>query len=487
MRRHVCPILQLASTVARHKCRLRRLPSPLLFSLPRIRRTAASTATRSTAHRDKDGESVAVTAARLEQLLEAEITSLALREAEPLSLQQILDLASDTDLGEMARLLHDELPVRFAQRIKMLEELPGWKDRAPIACVREMYVTSFKELRMADPDESVRFMILLRKIKNRHMYTTLLVSGFKDYAELEKLLGRKGINEWLDNFFTLRVSTNMLMSHYLHIAESREGRPSGSLSSIDCPSIDPKTNPYRGSIDPHCNIASIARHAADLVTRMCVRRYGIAPEIILQDNGAEAFSFVPRYLFYIFSELLKNSVRATVEAHVSSSAEASDVNGRSSLKGVASNVKLPPVRILISGDEHFCCCRVSDEGGGIPIQDLSQVWSYFYTTAEPVESPTSRLAVDAPADMRMFQQEKGQDCELTMSLGSPLAGLGCGLPLSRLYASYLGGTIELQTMPKYGTDVFIYLSRLAATSERFSCDSRSRRSIVGYPRTCSEP
>ena len=31
---------------------------------------------------------------------------------------------------------------------------------------------------------------------------------------------------------------------------------------------------------------------------------------------------------------------------------------------------------------------------------------------------------------------------------SPLAGLGCGLPLSRLYAEYMGGRIKLQTMPR---------------------------------------
>ena len=32
---------------------------------------------------------------------------------------------------------------------------------------------------------------------------------------------------------------------------------------------------------------------------------------------------------------------------------------------------------------------------------------------------------------------------------SPLAGLGCGLPLSRLYAEYMGGRVKLQTMPRW--------------------------------------
>ena len=30
-----------------------------------------------------------------------------------------------------------------------------------------------------------------------------------------------------------------------------------------------------------------------------------------------------------------------------------------------------------------------------------------------------------------------------------MAGLGCGLPLSRLYAEYMGGRVKLQTMPRW--------------------------------------
>jgi len=182
---------------------------------------------------------------------------------------------------------------------------------------------------------------------------------------------------------------------------------------------------------------------------MCVLRYGVAPRIIVTDQ-AKPFPFLPRYLFYILSELLKNSVRATVEAH----------------QGFP-EASLPDITVLVSGDEEHCCCRVSDQGGGIPVRSLTKVWSYFYTTAQPIESTVSRTAVDAPEDMAWLLQKQAEadlgdkeENEQKM-LESPLAGLGCGLPLCRLYAEYLGGSIELQTMPKYGTDVFVNLSRLA--------------------------
>ncbi|CAE7476136.1 Pdk2, partial [Symbiodinium necroappetens] len=44
--------------------------------------------------------------------------------------------------------------------------------------------------------------------------------------------------------------------------------------------------------------------------------------------------------------------------------------------------------------------------------------------------------------------------------GTPLAGYGVGLPLSRLYAQYLGGSLHLMSMPGEGTTAFLHLKRL---------------------------
>eukprot|EP00438_Fugacium_kawagutii_P015055 Skav217578 [mRNA] locus=scaffold129:181967:194914:- [translate_table: standard] len=116
--------------------------------------------------------------------------------------------------------------------------------------------------------------------------------------------------------------------------------------------------------------------------------------------------------------------------------------------------ELPPVHISVSGDELGCCCRISDEGGGIPRVELPHIWSYLYTTAEPIETTLSRKAVDVPAHPRLDQDQLGP------MDGSPLAGSGCGLPLSRLYARHFGGSVELQSMPRFGTDVYVYVNGL---------------------------
>merc|ERR1712048_385179 len=48
---------------------------------------------------------------------------------------------------------------------------------------------------------------------------------------------------------------------------------------------------------------------------------------------------------------------------------------------------------------------------------------------------------------------------------APMAGFGCGLPLSRNYATYVGGRLKLDSMPGHGTDAYLTLNRLGNAQE----------------------
>lgn len=440
----------------REPIRFRRHRAPLNFGAQcweRDSSTCSSSVRQKSACREFGTDAsaeVILTQERLDQLLEAEITTIALQEARPLTLQCIMETCRNA--GELAALLHEELPVRYARRIAMIESLPDWQLNPSIANVQKMYVASFKELRMVDPDEPEVFRQRLKAIKQRHLYTNLLVLGFKHYAQTKEL-SEKQINEWLDRFFALRISTNLLISQYIEMFEY--GHKEGDL------------DPYKSSVCADCNAVKIARHAAAVIQKLCEHWYGCSPEIQVTDAGAEPFTFVPRYLFYILSELLKNSVRAVVEHQSSLAPEA---------RG-----SLPPVQVVVSSGADVISIRISDEGGGIAVDHLSHVWSYLYTTAKPADVPTLRASVDAPTDLKLVDTSAfSQPClqglqglgslsdraeEHNVLLKSPLAGLGCGLPLSRLYAQYLGGRVVLHTLPRFGTDVFIYLNSLGNTSE----------------------
>jgi len=127
-------------------------------------------------------------------------------------------------------------------------------------------------------------------------------------------------------------------------------------------------------------------------------------------------------------ELLKNSMRATIETH-----------------GVE---KMPQIKIIIADgeDNEDVVIKVSDEGGGIKRSNMSRIWSYLFTTADP--AVLNRMLNNSDSEVRDFDT------------ASPLAGLGYGLPISRNYARYFGGELTIMSMEGYGTDSFIYLPRL---------------------------
>src|SRR5689334_16817947 len=86
---------------------------------------------------------------------------------------------------------------------------------------------------------------------------------------------------------------------------------------------------------------------------------------------------------------------------------------------------------IFSSDLHLLLLtwdQISDKGGGIPREDLARMFDYYYTTI-PQEAPT-------------YTYSGG--------FGAPLMGLGCGLPLARLYAKYMDGDIAIASLP--GTD-----------------------------------
>merc|ERR1719277_2856310 len=67
-----------------------------------------------------------------------------------------------------------------------------------------------------------------------------------------------------------------------------------------------------------------------------------------------------------------------------------------------------------------------------------------------------------------------------------LAGYGVGLPLSRLYAEYLGGSLHLMSVPNYGTHAYVFLQQSSDREEALPTyvnwlrKSRLRKDIVSF-------
>jgi hypothetical protein len=120
-------------------------------------------------------------------------------------------------------------------------------------------------------------------------------------------------------------------------------------------------------------------------------------------------------------ELLKNSMRATVDWH--------GVDG-----------DFPAIKVIIAdgNDNEDVVIKVSDEGGGIPRSNMKKIWSYLFTTADPAIQE-GMVALNQDVDH---------------GIDSPLAGLGYGLPISRSYCRYFGGDLSIMSMEGHGTGVY---------------------------------
>jgi len=337
---------------------------------------------------------------RLDVLIKAEMTHFAhALKPHPLALQ---DLLEHREPNAMRVFLLKELPVRYAGRVRLIENLDGWQGNPHLRAVKNIYSDAFSRLRLLTSHDAVQFRALLISIERPNILQHLL-RGVGALKQAGKLADWE-VNSFLDHFLTQRIGTNIMTSQYLALTK----RVPSSVIDAEC--------------DPFAQM----RVASDDAVRLCRFNYGHAPSVDMVSVGEVRFPFIPQYLNYVGFELLKNALRAVTERYGERCVD-------------------HPVRVIISGDERVVVIRVSDEGGGIPYKDVSKVWSYTYTTA------TEDVAASEDDDM---------DEQV-----APMFGFGCGLPLSRNYAKYVGGRLLLNSMPSHGTNAYLYLNRLGDAKE----------------------
>ncbi|CBJ48308.1 pyruvate dehydrogenase kinase [Ectocarpus siliculosus] len=338
-------------------------------------------------------------------------------------------------LIQVASFLHRELPIRLAHRVRDLESVPDMLAQKSVQQVREWYVISYEEIRKfprpVTVDEEVRFAELLKGIYQRH--APVLLTMARGVWELRESFGPKDASRrgaknrfgdfydferthtFLDGFYMSRIGIRILIGHYLALQEA------GADSWI-------------GMVCQETSPAAIAEAAIEDAKFVCTRQYGDAPDVTLHGRLDLTFSYVPSHLHYIMLELIKNSMRATVDFH--------------GLDEMDNN----PIRVVIADGEgnEDVVIKVADEGGGIRRSYMTRIWSYLFTTADPaVQEGFINLG----------------EVESDHAKESPLAGLGYGLPISRSYARYFGGDLSIVSMEGYGTDAFVHLSRLGHHSE----------------------
>ncbi|KYO27778.1 3-methyl-2-oxobutanoate dehydrogenase [lipoamide] kinase, mitochondrial [Alligator mississippiensis] len=325
-------------------------------------------------------------------------------------------------LLKSARYLHHELPVRIAHRIKGFRSLPFIIGCNPtILHVHELYIRAFQKLSefppIKDQEEEARYCQLVRQLLDDHKdVVTLLAEGLREcrrHIQDERL-----IRLFLDKTLTSRLGIRMLATHHLALHEDKP-----DFVGIICTRLSPK---------------KIIEKWVDFARRLCEHKYGNAPQVRVNGHVAARFPFIPMPLDYILPELLKNAMRATMESHLDTP------------------YNVPDIVITIANNDIDLIIRISDRGGGIPHDLVERVTDYHFTTAESsAQDPRLCGLFSNMVDM----SNSGQS--------GPMHGFGFGLPTSRAYAEYLGGSLCLQSLQGIGTDVYLRLRHIDGREESF--------------------
>lgn len=321
-----------------------------------------------------------------------------------------------------AQYLHKELPVRVAHRIAEFRGLPFIVGCNPtILHVHELYIRAFHLLSefpsIRDVDTERQYCKMVKTLLDDHKdVVTHLAEGFRECRK--HITDESLIHNFLDRILTSRLGIRMLAEHHLFLHQDK--------------------NDSIGIIATKMSLKKVIEKWVSFAREQCELRFGYAPSVKINGHTGATFPYIIQPLDYMLPELLKNAMRATIESHLDTP------------------MNLPDVIITIASNEVDFIIRIADRGGGIPHSMLKKVFQYHFTTANDDESVSDNGGALGTLIEAVNQPTAG-----------PLCGFGFGLPVSKAYAEYLGGSISLETMQGIGTDVYLRLRHIDGKQESF--------------------
>ncbi|EIW60671.1 26S proteasome subunit P45 [Trametes versicolor FP-101664 SS1] len=390
----------------------------------------------------------------------------------PLTLRTLLSLArplTPESVLKSVEYVFTEIPRRLAMRARSLESLPFIVGMNPfIARTLQAHRRAFQFLIKHPPvktlEDNARFIEQLAELVQSHANDIPAMA--KGFQECARYLTPEQISEFLDSTIRNRIAVRLIAEQHIAISRDLARGENGESGSS-----------HLGVVDPMCSPKEMIGVCGSFVSDLCEATLGASPQIVIDGDADATFAYVPVHLEYILTEVLKNSFRATVEWHQRHHA-------------YSSATPIPPVVITIAAPPHaaashpaparYLSLRIRDQGGGVPPANMSRIFSYSFTTAgRGAEGSGSSwddegigggpyaaqhiggsAAIDAAGGSGgghgggLFAEMAGRGVQMGMGT---IAGLGYGLPMSRLYARYFGGSFDFKSLDGWGSDVFIKL------------------------------
>ncbi|GAA5927594.1 alpha-ketoacid dehydrogenase kinase family protein [Sporobolomyces koalae] len=374
-------------------------------------------------------------------------------------------------LLESAERTRKELLAGLARRVTQHLSLPFLPATNPsLSKVHNLYSTAFFDLAnvpeiksLAENDKLCKVMANMVSAHTDNI--PLLARGFK---ESRKYLPDAVITDFLDRAIRNRISLRLMAEQHLSLSAASLPalRPSNTSSpttkAVSTPSAAAPTR--IGVLDLALSPYELVSTCAEYATLLCDSTYGVSPPYRIE--GADPslkVGFIGTHLEYILTELLKNAFRATVENNAPKKEEVEDGVFRFEDTPHAHLLKedFPPIVVTIGTVPGALTIRVRDQGGGVPPENVQSVFSYAFTSVpllpDPDSDPDSPSVYGGTTGAGYMGGvgggPQGGESALQTNVGT-LAGLGFGLPLSRIYAEYFSGSLDLVSMYGWGTDVY---------------------------------
>ncbi|KAJ2377094.1 hypothetical protein H4S02_007743, partial [Coemansia sp. RSA 2611] len=346
---------------------------------------------------------------------------------QPLSAANILDSVSYSQA---------ELPVRLAKRVISFHRLPFIVGTNPhIARVYSQYYEAFDRLHAFAPiaDLHAEWEFTRALERQTQLLVDVIPTIAQGFLECRPYMPSRDRTAFINELIRSRIGLRVIGEQ--HVALSFQLRDEQKAA--------PTEDVWVGAIHTRLLPARMLEQCAHMVQNMCEMHYSTAPAYRIDGDIEETISYIPSHLEYIACELLKNAFRATVEF---SSQTARDAH--------------PPIQITITKGDGYVGVRIRDQGGGIPKSSMPNIFEYSWSSMQDADAADDHGAGSSMAGMSMQT-----NLALQQGIGGPIAGLGFGLPMARLYAEYFGGSLDIVSMEDYGCDVFLKLRSIEGSVE----------------------
>jgi len=253
-------------------------------------------------------------------------------------------------------------------------------------------------------------------INYSEIHKNAIPSLSKGFQEVSSFYPKFKIIKFLNSHFYDKINMETITNNYINLIN--------------------KPKNHIGIINKKLNVLETLKLWSNFVNDMAFIKYYKTVPIKIDSSGCESgdsgesgendiieFPYIGIHLEYIFTEILKNSIRANIESG----------NGDKPI-----NITI--VLNKISSTQNSLSIRFRDDGGGIPIEVEKNVFDYSFTTVD-------KNLQDSGMSNNVMPGENVEN----------IAGMGYGLPLTKAYVELFGGNLELQSCYGLGTDVYIEL------------------------------